>query len=279
MESGFQANQVCPSFARATARPIDEEEAEKGIPNLSGLVPAGWRFLGLDGFAWLPHSWGEGWEVPGQRVYFPLSPMATSPLPEGDKNLNADKCEKMKVHHSSAPKVRQNLLLLAMLFVIGSICLVACKSPPLDLIERVKVSHRQAIPTMDGIRGEWVGIDLRFANQAFLFFDNDGRGYWKYDWFESTPIMENFEWSIDGKEIRLTQDGGSGMLWNCAWLEIWQALGREKIIMTGFYPDGSLKYVFNRVRNDVPLQKGADKEKRQGRAGDSPVDGDNVGTR
>ncbi len=143
---------------------------------------------------------------------------------------------------------------LVSLFAIGSICLVACKSPPLDLIERVKCSHCQAIPTMDSISGQWVGIDLRFANQAFLFFDNDGSGYWKYDWFDSTPVMENFEWSIDGKEIRLTPEGGRGLLWGCAWLEVWQSGEREKIIMTGFYEDGSAKYIYNKVASDVPPQ-------------------------
>ena len=148
-----------------------------------------------------------------------------------------------------------HLLRLNMLFAIGSMCLAACKSPPLDLIERVKVSHHRAIPTADGISGQWVGIDLRFANQAFLSFDNDGRGYWKHDWFESPTITENFEWSIDGKEIRLTPEGGSGILWGCAWLEIWQAGEREKIIMTGFYEDGSVQYIFNKVSSDVPTSE------------------------
>lgn len=164
--------------------------------------------------------------------------------------------------HMSFPKIPKkklrgqtpgNLLRLNMLFAIGSICLVACKSPPLGLVERVKVSHRQSIPTIDSISGQWEGIDLRFANQAFLFFDNDWRGYWKYDWFESPPIIENFEWSIEEKEIRLTADGGSGMLWNCAWLEVWQAGEQEKIIMTGFYPDGSITFIFNKVASGVPL--------------------------
>lgn len=155
---------------------------------------------------------------------------------------------------------------LDILFAIGSICLVACKSPRLDLIERVKYSHCQAIPTVDSILGQWVGIDLRFADQAFLYFDHDGRGYWKYNsLFESTPIIENFEWSIDGKEIRLTPDGGSSILWGCAWLEIWQAGEREKIIMTGFYEDGSIKYIFNKVDSGVPLQ---------GEPEDRPLDDD-----
>lgn len=144
---------------------------------------------------------------------------------------------------------------LNMLFAIGSICLCACTSPPLGLIERVKVSHCQVIPSMDSISGQWVGIDLRFANQAFLSFDNDGSGCWQYDWVDSTSVIKNFEWSIDGKEIRLTPDGGSGILWDCAWLEVWQAGELEKIIMTGFYPDGSINFIFNKVASGVPPQE------------------------
>lgn len=151
-------------------------------------------------------------------------------------------------------------LRINMLFTIGLICFVACKRPPLDLVERVKVSHQQLIPTTDDILGEWVGIDLLFANQALLFFDRDGRGYWEYDeLFESLPITENFEWSIDEKVIRLFPDGGRGMVWNCAWLEIWQLEEREKIIMSGLFPDGSIKFIFNRVSNGVSSQKETDK--------------------